>query len=225
MNLASTLNNSRLWNRHGLHLLWVFALVLLILVVLRITYSEYLNSKQKSNDYALQTLAPIDRSARAQYRASDIISANLFGDPRPQEAIKNIPKTDLNLKLIGVLWASNQEMARVIIQTGKDKAKLYSIGDDIKGASASVKEIRSNEIFLNRNGATEKLTLEKKKSSADIISYTPSNQTYTPVSASYSAPVSSVSTAKPISPNGKNRKIRKPNFSGLDRALKKMKQL
>ena len=114
------------------------------------------------------------------------------------------------------------------------ETELYSVGESIKGAGASVKEIRGNEVLLNRNGATESLPLIKKTASGNrqIISFTQAEPQITEVSAASTSRASTANQAleriqakKPNSPNGKPRKIRKPNFSGLDRALKKMGEI
>ena len=234
MSLSESLN-SRIWSRHGVKIAWGVAIALLLVVLAHIFYDEYSHRKQKVTDTAPQKLQPITRNSGPVYRVSDITSANLFGDPRPKTVVReNIRDTNLILKLVGVLWASDQKNARVLIESNSKDAALYSVGDSIKGASASVKEIYQNEILLNRNGATEKLSLAKKKDSNDLISYTSSRSSANnSIPASYSATrdssannsIGRSSNSKPISANGENRKIRKPNFSGLDRALKKMSEL
>lgn len=210
-------------------IVWAIAVLVFLLVLASVGYAEYANQQVKKAEYAPQNLPPIATVSGPQYRVTDITSANLFGDPRPKEAItKNIPKTSLNLKLIGVLWATDQELARVVIQSGNKNAKLYAIGAKIDGAGASVKEIHANEILISRNGATEKLALIKETGADDIISYENASFNDTEQAAnSYRGRNSNISrsTRKPISPNGENRKIRKPNFSGLDRALEKMGEI
>ncbi len=233
MSLSAALNNNRTWNRHGLKIAWALAIFLFLLIAAGIAYSEYTNRNAKMADYAAQDLPPISNNSAPQYRVTEITSANLFGDPRPKQVInKNIPKTNLNLKLIGVLWASDQGMGRVIIQSGNKNANLYSIGDDIEGANASVKEINTNEILISRNGATEKLALVERKSA--VLSYAnksdpsqaPANHTIPTIPPLPTTTAGGTSSnRKPISANGENRKIRKPNFSGLDRALKRMNEL
>lgn len=231
MGLVTSLTNSRLWTRHGLKVLWIGACVLLLLSLVWLGYAEYSNRQNKRLEYAPQNIQPITRKTNAQYRVNDIVSANLFGDPKPkEEVVKNIPKTNLNLKLIGILWASDPNFARVIIQSGNKKANLYSVGEKIDGANASVKEVHSNEILISRNGATEKLGLVKKKGGENIITYENSSSlSYANASASdFPEEINteiSRSRTRPQSPNGQNRKIRKPNFSGLDRALKKMNEI
>ncbi len=228
MVLSSTLLNNRTWNRHGLKIVWGLACLILFVVVALIGYFEYDNRKTRNLEYAAQVLAPITANSTPSYQVTDITSANLFGDPRPkQKEIENIRPTSLNIKLVGVLWATDPNYARVIIKSGNKKGKLYSIGQDIEGAGASVKEILSNEILISRNGATEKLPLEKKKGAKGLFSFNGQDGS----SLSYASTNGSSSnrgtneirrtSRKPVSANGENRKIRRPNFSGLDRALQK----
>jgi len=134
----------------------------------------------------------------------------------------------LNLTLQGILAASDSKLARAIITSGKKKAGLYSVGEDIKGVSASIKEIRANEVLLDRNGATESLKIKKLgKGGGPIISYHSDPPTAAPSvsAANLQSQVRQRPATKPRSPNGEQRKIRKPNFSGLDRALKKMGEI
>jgi len=119
-------------------------------------------------------------------------------------------------------------LARAIITSGNKKAGLYSIGEDIQGVGASVKEIRSDEVLLNRNGAVESLKIKKKSGGGNsIISYNDSRPHINAPRASAASIQSQQQTGefKNRSENGEPRKIRKPNFSGLDRALQKMGEI
>ena len=128
--------------------------------------------------------------------------------------------------------ASDTKMARAIIRSGKSKSELYSIGEKIKGAGVSVEDIKFNEVLLNRNGAIESLSLNKNSSklSASIFTYTSQGSSGT-AQNTYANPQVSIenttqrSTPKPRSENGQRRAIKQPNFSGLDRALKKMDEI
>lgn len=242
MVLSSALLNNRTWNRHGLKIVWGLGVLFLLAVFALLAFKEYLYRSSKAAEYLPQDLAPISSKHAPAYRVTDITSANLFGDPRPKEkVIENIRDTTLNIKLIGVLWATDPNFARVIIQSGNKKGKLYGIGEDIAGAGASIKEIHSNEILISRNGATEKLPLSKKNSKKPVLAFENNNRQASPPpqvanrkTRGSEAAIqdedilpeelqfgSSRSTPKPISANGENRKIRRPNFSGLDRALQK----
>jgi type II secretion system protein C len=221
------INNNRLWNKHGVLLMWGLAGFLLFLSISRIAWTSYSQAKIKRINYQAQEIKPLAVNNRPLYRVNDIVSANLFGDPTPKVVVKQAPVTTLNLTLQGILSATDQSQARAIIQSGKRASELYSVGEDIKGAGASVKEIRPNEVLLDRNGATESLPLKKKTGSGNraIISYDDQ-----PSSDLASTPASNQpSTITSNSPRQTNkrtpRKLKKPNLSRLDQALKKMGEI
>ena len=232
MELLNTIANNRFWSKHGLQAGWALSVLILLLVVVKVSWTAYQQAKIKQANYQAQQVAPIVRNSHGDYRINDIVAANLFGDPTPRPVLKQAPKTTLDLTLQGILWASDPSLARAIIMTGKRKSELYSIGENIKGAGASVQEILTGEVLLNRNGATESLPLAKQRSrgNSPIISYTAALPQASSLSSSMLDTGTfgqniQASTPKPISPNGPPRKIRKPNFSGLDRALKKMGEI
>jgi len=241
MDLLNTISNHRLWNKYGTQLLWFVAILCLGIAVGRIGLSAYTQSKIKQVNYQSQEVKSLARNKRPSYRINDIVSANLFGDPTPPKkvVVQKAPKTTLDLTLQGILWASEPELARAIIMTGKKNSELYSVGETIKGAGASVKEIRDGEVLLNRNGATESLPLVKKTTSGNrqlITFVTPKSNFDEVASVGTTEKVSrfrannqqarnNVTSRAARAQKGKPRKIRKPNFSGLDNALKKMGEL
>lgn len=236
MELVNTISNSRVWARHGLKIAWGVAVAILVLVILSIGWNVYQQGKVRAANYAPQTLPPIRKRNAQPYRVDSIVSANLFGDATPAPVAVKVTKTTLNLKLQGILWASDAVSGRAIITSGKGKAELYSVGDQIKGAGASIEEIRSGEVLLNRNGAIESLPLVVKTASelapllpgASVteVSYNTNQDRISSINrVGTNSQAINRSTRKPDSQNGKPRKVRKPNFSGLDRALKKMGEI
>lgn len=113
--------------------------------------------------------------------------------------------------------------------SGRRGSKLYSIGESIEGANVSIEDIKVSEVLLNRNGAIESLPLKKSQGGGDsIISYaTGRSGQISQLRTAATASASNLSRAsqKPRSANGQRRKIKKPNFSGLDRALQKMGEI
>ena len=242
MQFVNSIANNRFWNKHGVTITWGLAGLCLALAVLHIGWSSYSQSKVRAENMQPQALAPIAQRTKPLYRVNQITSANLFGDPAPKPVVRNAPKTTLNLTLQGVLSTSDPAMARAIITSGKSKTELYSVGENIQGAGASVKEIRPHEVLLNRNGATESLPLAKLDLGGKnpIITYASVDaaSTRTAAIASLEASGRTNGTSRPRvssanranaqrqkGTNGTPRKVRKPNFSGLDRALKKMGEL
>ena len=218
------------------------SLLLLVVVVVVIGLNTYDERTTKNNDYAPQNTSPVARNGNDQGIRSDVvIRANLFGSSAPK-VIVTAPKTTLNLTLKGILSANSAEYARAIIQVDKKASKLYSIGDEIKGSGAKLEEIRINEDLLNRSGAIESLALTKLGNqsgasisitsgleTADISSGSTkfaalSNQNNLSQNSDRSRRVDK-SNKQDDSPNGPRRKIKRPAFSGIDRAIKKADEI
>lgn len=162
MELLNTISRSRLWTNHGLKLVWGLAILWFLVVISTITLDTTSTHRIKLQNYSSQTIEPIKRAGQANYSVQDIISANLFGDPTPKKIAITPKPTTLNLSLDGLLWASDSSTSRAIIASGKKKPELYSIGQEIIGASGvSIKEIQPDEVILNRNGLAESLPLVK----------------------------------------------------------------
>jgi len=233
MELLNTISTSRIWTRHGLKIAYGVSGLLLFASLASIAWNVKTQNQIKSSNYTEQTIAPISKRPQHSYRVNDIVRANLFGDPSPTPIAKVAPKTTLDLTLHGVLAATDNNMARAIIMSGKRSSKLYSIGESIQGAGVSIEEIKTNEVLLNRNGAIESLPLVKSKSSGggnnSIITFSDgsSGEVSRPQLQTASASTQGIrrSTPKQRSTNGQPRKIKKPNFSGLDRALQKMGEI
>ncbi len=231
MQLLYTISTSRTWTRHGVKIAYSGSGLLLLAVISSITWSIKTQSEIKAFNYAEQPMSPIKKKAQYSYRVNDIVSANLFGDPSPAPIAKATPKTTLDLTLQGVLAASDNDMARAIIMSGKRSSKLYSIGESIQGAGVSIDAINANEVLLNRNGAIESLPLTTLKTSGNnsIISYSSDSSGEVSNSlrqqASLRASQINRNTTKPRSTNRQPTKTEKSKLSGLDRALQKMGEI
>ena len=211
MELFNTFSNHPIINKHGPKIALICSILILLLFLISSGINLRAQEKTKAKNYANQPIEAINTRKRPTYKINDVISANLFGNPKPAKVIKNAPKTTLNLTLEGILSATDANLARAIISS-KRKSELYSVGDEIKGAGASIKEIRSQEVILNRNGAIESLPIKKSESKGDNTVYTPINNQARTNNSRNPTPHSS----QDLSTNTKPRKIRKPNFSRLD---------
>lgn len=106
-----------------------------------------------------------------QQRVNKITAAHLFGSYQatstaPVQA--DAPETRLNLTLKGVLAATPVENAAAIIAEGKNgEEDIYSVGQTIAGAT--VKEIQSDRVILERNGRYETLRLPIEFSDNTLI--------------------------------------------------------
>lgn len=230
MDLFNIIANNRLWNKHGMLAVWLFAGLALLISVSRIGWTSYSQAKTKNANYQPQDISPLVKSSKQRYKVNDIVSANLFGDPTPKEVAEKAPKTTLDLTLQGILWATDSTQARAIIQSGKRSSELYSVGETITGAGASVKEIRDGEVLLDRNGATESLPLLKKTSGTNgpLITYTDTAAEIQIASSTRTLERNvsdSTKRGRSTFSNSPPRKIRKPNVSGFDKALRKMDEI
>jgi len=244
MQQIDTIMNSRLVQQHGPKIAWAIAIACLCWMLVHAGITVRSSIQTRADNYTPQQISPVTKVRKAPYQVRQIISAKLFGDATPAPVVvKKAPKTTLDLTLQGILWADDDSIARAIIQSGKKKSNLYSVGEKIEGAGAKVSEIREVEVILDRNGAAESLPLLKATSSGNrqIITYAnddnldiiadsldkdfiDSHGTSSPSSRESRAALGN-SNVKARSPNGAPRKIRKPNFSGLDRALKKLDEI
>src|SRR4029077_8593305 len=100
------------------------------------------------------------RAPRAGFDAQSLASAHLFGaapvdsgqDPN------NIPESAANLVLAGTIATSDPKRAVAIISDG-GPAKVYSVGDNVGGAS--LLPVYLDRVILDRGGALETLPLPR----------------------------------------------------------------
>ncbi len=106
-----------------------------------------------------------------QEKIRQIPQAHLFGIYESQSVAPvqtDAPETKLNLVLKGLLAATPMTHASAIIALGKNgKEDIYGIGDRV--SSATVKEIHSDRVILERNGRFETLRLPKEFSENTLI--------------------------------------------------------
>lgn len=218
-------------------LAWIAGVLLLALVLLNITLTVLDDRATRAAQYESVTVQQARAAPKNTYRINDVVKANLFGDDAPK-VVAVAPKTTLNLKLKGVLSANSATFARAIIQAGSKPSVLYAVGDNIKGAGANIEEIRQEEVLLNRAGAIESLPLVKlgdskgasisfnSQATADTIEADTGLRQFAQAAARpLQADNNNAAQTKPNSSSGERRKIKRPNFSGLDRALKKMGEI
>lgn len=103
---------------------------------------------------------------------SPIENLNLFGRYNEQpaaakpvvepEQITNAPKTSLSIQLVGVV-ASTAEQNGLAVIDSRGNQNTYSIGDKIKGTSASLKEVYADRIIISNAGRYETLMLDGMK--------------------------------------------------------------
>lgn len=72
----------------------------------------------------------------------------------------NVKQSMLNLTVVGIMYAPNDEDSLVIIQSSTGKELTYRVGDKIPGG-AVIKKIMPDGVFVERDGILESLSLPK----------------------------------------------------------------
>jgi general secretion pathway protein C len=101
------------------------------------------------------------RAPHAGFDAQSVVSAHLFGvavaDPGTQDPA-NAPQSTANLLLTGTIATSDPKRGVAIISDG-GPAKVYSVGDNVGGAS--LHSVYLDRVILDRSGALETLMLPR----------------------------------------------------------------
>lgn len=101
-------------------------------------------------------------AAHIAYRASpsniSLKAYSLFGNYEPEMNEEKIPQTLLNVKLLGILQASNSADSQALIQVGEEDEKVYQIGNALPGGAELLK-ILDDTVLIKYRGHIEKLML------------------------------------------------------------------
>ncbi|WOT05185.1 type II secretion system protein GspC [Shewanella youngdeokensis] len=123
------------------------------------------------NDPATSRWTPTAASSApsASINISAIQALGLFGDAsavaaQPKvapkaEVITDAPKTSLSIQLTGVVASTAEEHGLAVIASSGSQ-ETYSLGDKIKGTSASLKEVYADRIIITNSGRYETLMLD-----------------------------------------------------------------
>ena len=95
-----------------------------------------------------------------------IASWNLFGKAAIQTT--RAPKTNLQIKLIGIISSTSDGQARAIIEESPRKQKHFKVGDKIKN-NVSIKSIQPDHIVIVHNSRDEIVPLDALKNKRSII--------------------------------------------------------
>ncbi|GGI89486.1 type II secretion system protein GspC [Shewanella gelidii] len=108
----------------------------------------------------------------AQVNVSELNQLALFGrldsnankpKPKPVEVeITDAPKTSLSIQLTGVVASTAEQNGLAVIES-RGSQETYSLGDKIKGTSASLKEVYADRIIITNSGRYETLMLDGLK--------------------------------------------------------------
>ncbi|MBM7071105.1 type II secretion system protein GspC [Shewanella sp. 202IG2-18] len=86
--------------------------------------------------------------------------------------ITDAPKSSLSIQLTGVVASTTKKNGLAIIASSGTQA-TYSIGDKIKGTSASLKEVYADRIIITNAGRYETVMLDGLKFTTDVANNKP----------------------------------------------------
>ncbi|GIU15089.1 MULTISPECIES: type II secretion system protein GspC [unclassified Shewanella] len=112
---------------------------------------------------------PVASNAAGQVNILNLQQLSLFGKPdaagnKPkvapvEEIITDAPKTSLSIQLTGVVASTTEQKGLAVIASSGSQ-DTYSLGDKIKGTSASLKEVYADRIIITNSGRYETLMLD-----------------------------------------------------------------
>lgn len=114
---------------------------------------------------------PRSASAVKALAQFDLFGAAVTADRGPQ----NAPKTQLNVRLLGVSASNIAARSAAIIEKDR-RQEVYVVGDSITGTRVTIEEIYADRVILNNNGVLETLELEGIGELSDGLSLTLENQ-------------------------------------------------
>ncbi|WP_417687769.1 type II secretion system protein GspC [Pseudidiomarina sp.] len=172
-------------------LLWVLTALFAIFAVwtlAKMTWQMFAPaSPPASGPLQVQVQANTSNRPTSVSRLADL---NLFGTSvvTPTDT-RNAPKTQLNVRLLGVTASNVPERSAAIIEKDR-KQEVYVIGDKISGTQVSIEEIYADRVILNNNGALETLELEGIGELSEGLSLTLENQQRAQATPDDDAPMS-----------------------------------
>lgn len=111
----------------------------------------------------------VSGSSGTNVDVSGLQQLSLFGrvdangaKPKAEPVVENItdaPKTSLSILLTGVVASTAEQKGLAVIESSGGQ-ETYSLGDKIKGTSASLKEVYADRIIITNSGRYETLMLD-----------------------------------------------------------------
>ncbi|MCG9732120.1 type II secretion system protein GspC [Shewanella sp. Isolate13] len=112
---------------------------------------------------------PVTNTSTGQVNVVGLQQLSLFGKPdatgaKPkaapvEEIITDAPKTSLSIQLTGVVASTTEQKGLAVIASSGSQ-DTYSLGDKIRGTSASLKEVYADRIIITNSGRYETLMLD-----------------------------------------------------------------
>ena len=105
----------------------------------------------------------IKRAESTEQNLKNALLLPIFGEYVPNN-LKDleIKRSNLNLKLVGILFSKEEAHSQVIIKALGEREQTYKIGDTVPGG-AVIKRITVDGLLLLRKGVLESLSLPKNE--------------------------------------------------------------
>ena len=169
MSNFTTANASQIYQRNESKLILVLVIILsvyLLTFAAKITWSFLAKPEQQSAQQTLQNQqASNTPSNSSTTNISKIINQNLFGNASapaasaPVEEENDVPQTQLNLVLSGVVSSNDENRGAAIIEY-RNKQSTYGIGDKIEGTNVTLDEIYTDRVIIKNRLTRETLMLD-----------------------------------------------------------------
>ena len=144
---------------------WI-GLILALFLAAQITWKLMPTQSQSSQ---WQPTPIIVSSGDSRFDVSGLQQLSLFGQvdanadkPKVEAVVEQItdaPKTSLSIQLTGVVASTTEQKGLAVIESSGNQ-ETYSLGDKIKGTSASLKEVYADRIIITNSGRYETLMLD-----------------------------------------------------------------
>ena len=124
-------------------------LLLLLLLVISHTVTSWLPTQVSSNNL------PTISVPKHTFSLSDISTWHLMGF---NQTSGDLPQTNLQLTLQGVLVMPNSARSSAIIASDNQSGKVYSVGDELPGG-AVLDKVLADKVIIKNRGKMEELLL------------------------------------------------------------------
>ena len=93
----------------------------------------------------------------------NVLNANLFGRAKQKVTKKVVvaPPTRLNLKLVGIMARTPESSSLALIEISRGKQQVVRIGQTIGKSGATLNQVLTNHVLIERNGKLEKLAIKR----------------------------------------------------------------
>ena len=110
----------------------------------------------------------------------DLASVPLFGDASnlkeaPEPNIDDLPETNLQLVLRGVMSASGDFPGSALVEDSERNTEAYIVGDELPG-NATLRTVRPDRIVIERSGRLENLYFPEEEVRSDLAYAVNDNQ-------------------------------------------------